>query len=126
VSHQQPSPSRPRGRAQPRRPRPLPQGHALFTPGAAPARQVFEHRSAPSLLWLYQLPRWLLPLVSVGLLITGMAVAGLVGAIALGGVAILLGWLAALTWPRLAAGGRLVRLVAVSVVIAAAVLQGLR
>jgi hypothetical protein len=96
------------------------------TPGASRARQTTEQRSAVPLLFLRQLPPWLLPLVLVVLLIAGLALRGPVAAIALAGVALVLGWLALLSWPRLGAGGRLGRCVVVAAVLVVAVIQGLR
>ena len=108
-----------------RRPRPLPQGNTLFTPGASPARASAEQRSATPLVWMHQLPAWLLPVFAVVLLITGLAVSGWAGAIALLGLAGLLGWLAAVSWPRLSLRGRLLRGVATAVILIAAILRGL-
>jgi hypothetical protein len=95
----------------------------LFTPDASPTRQALEHRSATSLLWLHQLPRWLLPVLAAGLLVAGIALGGLGGAAALGGLAVALGWLAALSWPRLPAQGRLLRVVVIGAVLAVAVVR---
>lgn len=107
-----------------RRPRPLPKGNTLFTPGASPARQALERRSATSLLWLHQLPRWLLPVLTAGLLVVGFAVGGAGGAVALGGLAVVLGWLAAVSWPGLSAQGRLLRVVVIGAVVAIALVRG--
>jgi hypothetical protein len=112
-----------RGRA--RGPRPLPKGNTLFTPGASPSRQALEHRSATSLLWLHQLPAWLLPVLAAGLLVAGFAVRGAGGAIALCGLAVVLGWLAAVSWPRLSAHGRLLRVAVICAVLAIAVFRAL-
>lgn len=126
-ARQAPQPARrPGHQASRRRPRPLPKGDTLFTPEATPARQAIEQRSATTLLWLHQLPRWLLPVLAAALLVTGLAVGGWGGAIALLGVAAVLGWLAAVSWPRLPAQGRLLRVCAVGLVVLAAVLRGLR
>jgi hypothetical protein len=108
-----------------RRPRPLPQGDNLFTPEASPSRQALEHRSATWLLWLHQLPRWLPPILAVALLVTGLAVGGWGGGAALAGLAVVLAWLAAVSWPRLGAQGRLLRVVMVGAVLFVAVLRGL-
>jgi hypothetical protein len=113
------------GRGRPRRPRPLPPGDTLFTPDPSPARASFEQRSATPLLWLHQLPRWLVPVLAVGLLVIGFALRGWGGAIALLAVAALLGWLAAVSWPRLSAQGRLLRVAATAVIVAIAVFRGL-
>jgi hypothetical protein len=106
--------------------RPLPKGDTLFTPGASAARQAAERRSAKPLLYLYQLPTWVAPLLLVVLLITGLAVRGPGGAAALCGVAVVLAWLATLSWPRLSAAGRMGRLLAVAVVLGVAAFQATR
>ena len=106
-----------------RGPRPLPKGNTLFTPDASPARQELEHRSATSLLWLYQLPAWLFPVLAAGFLVAGLAVGGAGGAAALVGLAVVLGWLAAVSWPRLSAQGRLLRVTVVCGVLAVAVFR---
>jgi hypothetical protein len=113
------------GRRRQRRPRPLPPGNTLFTPDASPARASIEQQSATPLLWLHQLPRWLLPVLAVALLVTGLAVSGWGPAIALIAVAGLLGWLAAVSWPRLSARGRLARVLAVAAVIVFAIVRAL-
>ena len=100
--------------------RPLPPGQTLYTPGSSPARRSLEQRSAAPMVFLHQLPVWLLPLIAVALLITGLAVHGVIGAAALCLVAVALGWLAALSWPRLGPGGRLGGIAAVAVVLALA------
>jgi O-antigen ligase len=100
--------------------RPLPKGSTLYTPNPSPARQLAERCSARPLLYLQQLPRWVPPVVLAVLLVVGLAVKGLGGAAALCAVAAVLGWLAALSWPRLTAGGRAGRLLTVLVLIAVA------
>jgi hypothetical protein len=84
-----------------------------------------EQRSATVLLWLHQLPRWLAPVLAVALLVTGLAVGGWAGASALFGLAIVLAWLASLSWPQLSAPGRALRIVVISLVAVVAVLRGL-
>jgi hypothetical protein len=71
------------------------------------------------LIYLRQLPSWLVPLVITALFVVGLAVRGWAGAVALCVVAAFVAWLAYLSWPALAARGRLGR------VLAAAVLVGL-
>jgi hypothetical protein len=114
-----------RSGARSRRPRPLPKGNTLFSPDASPSRQALEHRSATSLLWLHQLPAWLLPVLAAGLLVAGFAVGGVGGAVALCGLAVVLGWLAAVSWPRLSGQGRLLRVAVVCGVLAIAVFRAL-
>jgi hypothetical protein len=110
---------------QARRPRPLPKGDALFTPDAAPTRQTLERKSATYLLWLYQLPPWLFPVLTACLLVVGFVLRGWAGAIVLFCLAGLLAWLAALSWPRLPAQGRALRVVIIGCVLAVGVLRGL-
>jgi hypothetical protein len=105
--------------------RPTP-GQLRPTPGASRARRAAEERSAVPLLFLRQFPSWLLPLVLVALLIAGLALRGPGAAAALVGVALVLAWLALLSWPRLALGGRLGRGAVMALVLGAAVIQGLR
>ena len=116
----------PAGGTTPRAPRPLPKGSTLFTPNASPARQATERRSARPLLYLHQLPTWVPPVVLAVLLIVGLAVKGPGGAVALCAVAAVLGWLASMSWPRLSAGGRAGRVLAVAVVLAIAAYQATR
>jgi hypothetical protein len=106
--------------------RPLPKGTSLYTPDASAARQAAERRSAKPLLFLYQLPPWVLPLVLVVFLIAGLAVRGPGGAVALCVVAAVLGWLAALSWPRLSSASRLSRILAVAAMLAIAGYQATR
>ena len=106
--------------------RPLPRGSSFYTPEASQTRQTVERRSARPLMYLYQLPAWVAPLVLVALLIAGLAVRGPGGAAALCGVAVVLGWLASLSWPQLSLAGRAGRILAVAVVLALAGLQASR
>ena len=108
-----------------RRPRPLPDGDSLFTADASAARQAIEQRSATPLLWLHQLPRWLAPVLAVALLVTGLAAGGWAGAIALCGLAAVLAWLAAMSWPRLSAQGRVLRVAVIGLVVLVAIIRGL-
>ena len=111
------------GRA--RGPRPLPKGDTLFTTDASPTREALERRSATSLLWLHQLPTWLLPVLAAGLLVVGLVIGGVGGAVALGGLAVMLGWFAAVSWPRLSANGRLLRVAVIGAVLAIGVFRAL-
>jgi hypothetical protein len=66
------------------------------------------------------------PLILVVFLVAGLAMRGLAGAVALCVVAAVLVWLAAISWPRLSAGGRLGRIVAVAAMLAIAGYQASR
>ena len=96
------------------------------TPGASETRQAVERFSARALVFLQQLPRWVLLLVVLGLMITGFFVAGVIGAVALLLVGIFLGWLAYLSWPRVNLSGRVLRVLAVTCMVVLAVWQARR
>jgi hypothetical protein len=117
---------RPAGRRQRGRPRSLPKGNSLYTPGASDTRRSLEHSSARPLVLLHQLPVWLIPVALTALLVTGLAVPGWIGAAALVLVAAFLVWLAAVSWPRLAPGPRLLRVAAVAGVLVVAGIQAVR
>ena len=85
-------------------------------PGAG-MRQTVERWSAAPLVFLHQLPRWVLPLALVGLLIAGMVGTGWVGASAMLVLAALLAWLAYLSWPSTPLSGRLLRVAAFIVLV---------
>jgi len=114
------------GRRTPKPRRPLPPGQALYTPQASPGRQAVERRSAALLVYLHQLPRWLPPVLLAVLLIAGLAVHGAGGGIALIGVALVLAWLALVSWPRVSPAGRAVRVAVIVLVLCAAGEQILR
>jgi hypothetical protein len=104
----------------------LPRGSTLFTSNASPTRQATERYSARPLLFLHQLPTWVAPVVLAVLLVAGLAVKGPGGAVALCAVAVVLGWLASVSWPRLTASGRAGRVFAIAVVVAVAAYQATR
>jgi O-antigen ligase len=94
--------------------------------GRPGARRAAEQRSALPLAYLRQLPRWVLPVVLVALMVTGLAVRGWGGAAALCVVAAFLSWLAFLSWPSLADRGRLGRAVVIAALLGLAALQATR
>ncbi|GGO07705.1 hypothetical protein GCM10010116_15520 [Microbispora rosea subsp. aerata] len=95
--------------APPRVRRPLPPGEQFFTPGATGLRAEVERRSAAPLVFLFQQPRWLTPLVMVALLITALVVPDWRGGVAVLPVLAFITWLAYLSWPSLRPVGRLLR-----------------
>lgn len=109
-----------------RRARPLPKGTSLYTPEASPGRQTTERRSAKPLMYLYQLPAWVFPVVVAVFLIAGLAMHGIAAAAALVVVAAALAWLAAISWPRLSAAGRAGRICAVVIVLIVAAYRAVR
>jgi len=95
----------------------------MFTPGASPARKAVERRSAAPLALLYQLPRWALPIGLAAVLIAGLALSGVLGAVIILVLAVFLGWLAYLSWPSIGAQARVLRVAAGLVLIALAAAQ---
>lgn len=106
--------------------RPLPNGEAFFTPGATGLRRQVERRSAAPIVFLHQLPGWIVPLAFVAVLIIGFVVTGWVGAIALLFLAAFLGWFSYLSWPSIQLGGRLLRGLALTAVVVLAIAQAVR
>ena len=96
------------------------------TPGASERRRAVERFSARPLVFLHQMPRWALLLVVLGLLVSGFAVPGLIGAVLLLLVGILLGWLAYLSWPSINTSGRAGRVVALACMVVIVVWQARR
>ena len=90
------------------------------------SREALERRSAHLLAYLHQLPRWVPFTSTLALLVVGLFVGGPVGAVALGLLALFQGWLLALSWPRHDPGRKALGLVTLAVLVAAAVVQGLR
>lgn len=81
-------------------------------------RDVIERRSAPLVVFLYRLPRWLLLLAVVVLLVIGMVGQGWVGAAGLLALFLLLGWFGYLNWPALDGRGRALRVAGCAVLLA--------
>ena len=90
------------------------------------ARQAAERRSAVPLVYLRHLPSWVPPVVLAALLVTGLAVRGWGGAVALCVVAAFLGWLAYLSCPAQGSRGRLGRVVVIACLLALAAFQATR
>ena len=87
------------------------------TPGNSaankPARNL-DKRSAPLILFLSQLPRWVFPAVMAILLIAGLMVPiGWVGGLLLLVLIVVLIWLTSLSWPILTVSGRLLRIITI-------------
>jgi hypothetical protein len=93
---------------------PLPAGEQFFTPGATGLRRSLELKSAAPLVFLFQLPRWVTPVLMVVLLLAGLAVTGWPGAVAVLPVLAFVLWLAYLSWPTLRPGARLLRVALVT------------
>jgi hypothetical protein len=78
---------------------------------------AFERLSAPYLIRLHSVPRWLLAIVLAGLLVTALFVNGVVGAILLFAIALFLGWLVAVGWRLMTPASRLIRLLVVALLV---------
>jgi hypothetical protein len=76
--------------------------------------------SAPLLIRLHAQPRWVVPVVMLGLCLGGLFTRGVVAFLCLGLLAVFLAWLLLLSWPLITPASRLLRVVAVGVVAAAA------
>ena len=75
-------------------------------------RQALNRRSAPLLIWMNSMPRWVIPVVMGLLLVAGLFFSGSlnwVGVLALSLVTIFIGWLFAVSWPAITPGSRLLR-----------------
>lgn len=100
--------------------RPLPAGGSFGTPGASPLRHAVERGSATLLVFLHRLPRWVPLMLMLGLLTAALLLQGVLGAVFLVLLAVMLGWLAFISWPMLGAGDRGFRVASVLVVLAGA------
>ncbi|WP_398694710.1 DUF6703 family protein [Streptomonospora wellingtoniae] len=123
AKRRKPASGRPSDQGATGAPRPLPAGDTFYTPGASRLRREIERRSAVPLVWLHNAPRLLLPAVMGVVLIAGLVLAGLAGAVLLVLLAAFFGWLAFLTWPRLRGGERIMRVAAVAVLLGLGLLQ---
>ncbi|MQA88219.1 MAG: hypothetical protein GEV03_27260 [Streptosporangiales bacterium] len=96
----------------------------FYTPGGSPFRHAVERRSAPALVWLHRAPRWIIPVAVLILLLVGAAAPRPVGALAFLILAAGLSWLCFLSWPALRPHSRLLRMVAVAIILAVAIGRG--
>ncbi|MGI8652850.1 MAG: DUF6703 family protein [Geodermatophilaceae bacterium] len=79
-------------------------------------RDRLERQSLPVLMTLRRVPQWVLFLVVLGLVVGGLLLTGPVAGALLGVVAVFLGWLLLLAWPRLTQGQRLLRGLTIAVI----------
>ncbi|MBA2414345.1 MAG: hypothetical protein H0V64_00270 [Geodermatophilaceae bacterium] len=87
---------------------------------SSPLRQSVEARSVTALQALSAVPKWAVFLAVLAVVVGGLLLTGLPALLLLGGLALLLGWLAYLAWPALEPGQRLLRLLTVVLVAASA------
>ena len=102
-------PSRPRRAAQP-----------VVAQPAPGTRGRVERASAPALLWLSAKPTFLLPVLTVALLVVGLASPAPVGVPVLLLLALTVGWLSYVSWPAVLGVQRVLRVVTVGLLVAAA------
>lgn len=90
----------------------------LLTPkDVAPVRHVVERRGAIWLLYLSRMPRWALAVLAAALFLAGVLAPGVPGAVATALLAVLLAWLAYVTWPTVSSAGRGMRVLVVAVLV---------
>ena len=88
--------------------------------GGVASKSALQRRSAVFFVYLHQLPRWVPLVVLPALLIAGLALPGMAGAVLLAVLAFLL-WFAFMAAPARSASHRLVRLAVPLVLLAVAV-----
>ena len=100
--------------------RPRPAGRPSPAGPAQGARRRVERASAPALLWLSRKPTFLLPVVTVVLLVVGLAAPAPVGVPVLLLLALVVAWLSYVSWPAVQGVQRLLRAVTVGLLLTAA------
>ena len=80
------------------------------------SRRGFERRIGPFVALAAQLPRWVPFLVVAVLLVGGLLVQGVAGAVMLLVLLVLLGGLLALSWPALQPPARMIRLAVLALI----------
>lgn len=105
-------------------------GGSARPPAGEPSawRQWFEGWSRPLLRRMIAAPRWILVVGTASLLVLGLIQTGdlaWLGGLLLGILTLFLGWLLMLSWPALAPGSRLMRLVVVLALAGFSVLKAL-
>jgi len=96
-------------------------GVSWTTPGAGPLRTKIETASRGPLVRLHAAPRWALFLAFLALAVGVGVVPGVWGALCALVLAAFLSWLAYLAWPRLTPGSRMVRVIVVTLLLAAVI-----
>jgi hypothetical protein len=92
------------------------------------ARRSLERWSAPALVTLHNMPRWIVPVLMAILLFLGLILSGpyaWIGTAMLVIVGFFVLWLSALSWPILTGSARLMRVLVTGAVFGVAVLKAL-
>jgi hypothetical protein len=110
--------AKPTGNPKVKRPQPTPTSYS-----SSPPRRRLERASAPVLLRLNAVPRWVPTAVMLLLLLAGLFSPSTIAAIFLSLVALFLAWLLALAWPTLPPPGRLARLMVIGLVLFSALVR---
>ncbi|GAC1609854.1 MAG: hypothetical protein NVS3B26_13410 [Mycobacteriales bacterium] len=92
---------------------------------AMSVRVTVEKRSAPVLVLLSQQHKAVVPLLSVLLLIGGLALPVLLGAVCLLLLAAFVGWLTYLSWPVIVGQARAVRVATLALILVACISRAL-
>ena len=101
---------------------------ASVAPAQSSSRRRLEELSAPWLIRLHAMPRWVVPIGLAIMLFLGLLLAGdwaWLGAILLVVIGLFLTWLTALSWPILTGSSRAVRVIVSVVLFGLAVLKAL-
>ncbi|TDD80806.1 hypothetical protein E1293_19885 [Actinomadura darangshiensis] len=93
--------------------------------GGTGLRAAVERRSAAPVVFLHRMPRWVLLVAVFVLLVIGMAGSGWVAAAGLLVLAVALAWFAYLNWPALDGSGRILRIVALAILVGFALGRGI-
>ena len=113
----------PKSRSRPRPPRGrprAPRSPVVAQPATGPRGRA-ERASAPALLWLSSKPVFVLPVLTVVLLVVGLAAPVGIGVPVLLVLAALVGWLSYLSWPVVRGVQRLLRMGTLALLVLAAV-----
>ena len=97
-------------------------------PQSGSARRTLERLSAPALVTLHNLPRWLIPVALATTLFLGLILSGgwrFLGALMLVVVGLFVSWLTALSWPILTPSSRFIRVLVGVALFGLAVLKAL-
>jgi hypothetical protein len=84
---------------------------------ATPLRRTVERHSVAPLTWLSSRPKWVPFAIVLVLLLGGLFLPVAAAVLLLVALALFLGWLTYLAWPKLDSGGRLVRLLILALVV---------